>query len=74
VGCLFIETTKFASVSTNIDPDQEHDDVMYPQVLPISIGPRRVRRGDLVGRLVARDCDLRRFISVAIGAGIIGTG
>jgi stearoyl-CoA desaturase (delta-9 desaturase) len=30
----FIETAEGASVSIDIDPDQEHDDVMYPQVLP----------------------------------------
>ena len=32
---------------------------------PISTGPPRMRRGDLVGHLVASDCNLRRSILVA---------
>jgi stearoyl-CoA desaturase (delta-9 desaturase) len=31
---LTIETTEVAILSTNLDPDQDHDDIMYPDVVP----------------------------------------
>jgi len=33
-GCPRIETTEVASLSTPIAPDQDHDDIMYPDVIP----------------------------------------